>query len=84
LVSVARVSLKLSHSVQPSYKISKHRKYSSIYPDMIQRLGDMERVFELSEKGRKKSLSRVDLLYDTDQNSDSKFMLEEEPALSEA
>lgn len=75
--------MKLSHSVQPSHKVSRHRKYSNIYPDMIQRLGDVEKVFELSEKSKKSSISRADLLYDADSSSEKKFMLEEEPAISE-
>lgn len=50
---------------------------------MIQRLGDVEKVFELSEKSRKKSISRADLLHDTDLNSERKFMLEEDSAISE-
>lgn len=50
---------------------------------MIQRLGDVEKVFELSEKSRKKSISRADLLHDTDLNSERKFMLEEDSAVSE-
>lgn len=50
---------------------------------MIQRLGDVEKVFELSEKSKKNSISRADLLYDADSNSEKKFMLEEEPAISE-
>lgn len=50
---------------------------------MIQRLGDVEKVFELSEKSKKHSISRTDLLYDADSNSEKKFMLEEEPAISE-
>lgn len=50
---------------------------------MIQRLGDVEKVFELSEKSRKQSISRADLLYDADSNSEKKFMLEDEPAISE-
>lgn len=50
---------------------------------MIQRLGNMEKVFELSEKCRKKSISQADLLYDADLNSEKKFMLDEEPAISE-
>lgn len=50
---------------------------------MIQRLGDVEKVFELSEKSRNYSISRADLLNDADSNSEKKFMLEEEPAISE-
>lgn len=83
LCAIIRVSMKLSHSVQPSHKVSRHRKYSNIYPDMIQRLGDVEKVFELSEKSKKNSISRADLLYDADSSSEKKFMLEEEPAISE-
>lgn len=82
LFAVTRVSMKLSNSFQPSHKVSKQRKYSSIYPDMIQRLGDVEKVFELNEK-RKNSISQADLLYDVDMNSEKKFMLDEEPAISE-
>lgn len=69
--------------MQPSHKVSRQRKYSSIYPDMIQRLGDGEKVFELNEKSRKNSISRADLLYDVDLSSEKKFMLDEEPAISE-
>lgn len=83
LSAIIRVSLKLSRAMQPSHKVSNHRKYSSIYPDMIQRLGDMEKVFELNEKSKKNSISRADLLYDADSNCEKKFMLEEEPAISE-
>lgn len=83
LMAIIRVSLKLSRSVQTSHRVSNHRKYSSIYPDMIPRLGDMEKVFELSEKSKKNSISRADLLNDGDSNSEKKFMLEEEPAISE-
>lgn len=81
--AILRVSLKISRSIQPSHKVSRHRKYSSIYPDMIQRLGDVEKVFELSEKSKKHSISQADLLCDADSNSEKKFMLEEEPAISE-
>lgn len=49
---------------------------------MIQRLGDVEKVFELNEK-RKNSISQADLLYDVDLSSEKKFMLEDEPAISE-
>lgn len=83
LFAIARVTMKLSNSVQPSHKVSKQRKYSSIYPDMIQRLGDVEKVFELSEKSKKNSISQADLLYDTESNSEKKFMLDDEPAISE-
>lgn len=83
LYAVVTVSLKLSRSVQTSHRVSNNRKYSSIYPDMIQRLGDMEKVFELSEKSKKNSISRADLLNDADSNSEKKFMLDEEPAISE-
>lgn len=83
LFAIARVTMKLSNSVQPSHKVSKQRKYSSIYPDMIQRLGDVEKVFELSEKSKKNSISRADLLYDAESNSEKKFMLDDEPAISE-
>lgn len=50
---------------------------------MIQRFGDVEKVFELNEKSRKNSISRADLLYDVDLSSEKKFMLDEEPAISE-
>lgn len=83
LCAIARVTMKLSNSIQPSHKISKQRKFSSIYPDMIQRLGDVEKVFELNEKSKKYSISRADLLNDAESSSEKKFMLEEEPALSE-
>lgn len=83
LYVVARVSTKLSKSFQPSHKVSRHRKYSNIYPDMIHRFGDVEKVFELNEKLRKNSISRADLLQDAESNSEKKFMLEEEPAISE-
>lgn len=83
LFAVTRVSMKLSNVVQPSHKVSKQRKYSSIYPDIVQRLGDGEKVFEMNEKSQKNSISRADLLYDADLSSEKKFMLDEEPALSE-
>lgn len=82
LCVIARVTIKLSKTIQPSHTVSKQRKYSSIFPDMIQRLGDVEKVFELSEKSKKNSMS-TDLLYDAESSSEKKFMLEEEPALSE-
>lgn len=82
LFAIARVTMRLSHNIQPSHKVSKHRKYSSIYPDMIQRLGDVEKVFELSEKSKKNSVSRADLLHDAESCCEKKFMLEEEPAIS--
>lgn len=50
---------------------------------MIQRFGDGEKVFELNEKSRKNSISRADLMYDVDLSSEKKFMLDEEPAISE-
>lgn len=50
---------------------------------MIQRLGDVEKVFELSEKSKKNSISRADLLQDAESTSEKKFMLEDEPAISE-
>lgn len=83
LYAITRVSMKLSNSMQPSHKVSRQRKYSSIYPDMIQRFGDGEKVYELNEKSRKNSISRTDLLYDVDLSSEKKFMLEDEPAISE-
>lgn len=83
LFAIARVTVQLSNLIQPSHKVSKQRKYSSIYPDMIQRLGDVEKVFELSEKSKKNSISRADLLHDAESSSEKKFMLEEEPAISE-
>lgn len=83
LIPIIREALKLSRSLQPSHRVSNPRKFSSIYPDMIQRLGDMEKVFELKEKSRKKSISRADLLSDADSSSEKKFMLEDEPAISE-
>lgn len=83
LFAIARVTMKLSNSIQPSHKVSKQRKYSSIYPDMISRLGDVEKVFELSEKSKKNSISRADLLYDAESSSEKKFMLDDEPAISE-
>lgn len=43
----------------------------------------MEKVFELSEKSKKNSISRADLLYDAESSSEKKFMLDDEPALSE-
>lgn len=49
---------------------------------MIQRLGDVEKVFEMNEKSRKNSISRTDLLCD-DIDYEKKFMLDEEPAISE-
>lgn len=73
LIAVTRVSLKLSQHFQPSHKISKQRKYSSIYHDTIQRIDDCEKVLELSEKHK----------YDNDLNLENKYMLEEEPALSD-
>lgn len=83
LIAVTRVSIKLSNAMQPSHKVS-NRKYSSIYPDMIQRLGDVDKVFEMNEKSRKNSISRADLLYDVDLNdSEKRFMLDEEPAISD-
>lgn len=48
---------------------------------MIQRFADVDKAFELSDK--KHSTSRTELLYDPDINSEKKFMLEEEPAISE-
>lgn len=83
LYAITRVSMKLSNSMQPSHKVSRQRKYSSIYPDLIQRFGDGEKVFELNEKSRKNSISRTDLLYDADLSLEQKFMLEDEPAISE-
>lgn len=51
---------------------------------MIQRLGDVDKVFEMNEKSRKNSISRADLLYDVDLNdSEKRFMLDEEPAISD-
>lgn len=49
---------------------------------MIHRLGDVEKVFELSEKSKKNSISRADLLHDSESSSEKKFMLDEEPAIS--
>lgn len=83
LYAIARVTTKLSKSFQPSHKVSRNRKYSNIYPDMIHRLGDVEKVFELSEKLKKNSISRADLLQDAESSSEKKFMLEEEPAISD-
>lgn len=83
LYAITRVSMKLSNSMQPSHKVSRQRKYSSIYPDLIQRFGDGEKVYELNEKSRKNSISRSDLLYDVELNLEKKFMLEDEPAISE-
>lgn len=83
LYAIARVTTKLSKSFQPSHKVSRNRKYSNIYPDMIHRLGDVEKVFELSEKSKKNSISRADLLQDAETSSEKIFMLEEEPAISE-
>lgn len=81
--AITRVSMQLSSGLQNSHKISKQRKYSNIYPDTIQRLGDSEKVYELNEKRRKNSAVPNDVLYDIDITSEKRFMLDEEPALSE-
>lgn len=83
LFAITRVSVQLSNSLQSSHKISKQRKYSSIYPDTIQRLGDTPKVYEMDEKSRRNSSTIVDNLYDIDLNSEKTFMLDEEPAISE-
>lgn len=72
--------MRLSQTFQSSHKISRQQKYSNIYPDTIQRLGESEKVFEMNEKTRKNSTA----MYEIDITSSEKtFMLDEEPAISE-
>lgn len=80
LIAVTRVSLQLSQHFQPSHKISKQRKYASIYQDTIQRIDESEKVYELNEK---QPLSNTDMMFEIDLNSENKYMLEEEPAISD-
>lgn len=48
---------------------------------MIQRLGETEKVFEMSEKPQRNDSSEP--LCDADMSSEKTFMLEDEPALPE-
>lgn len=80
LIAVTRVSLQLSQGLQPSHKISKHRKYTSVYQDTIQRIDDCDKVYEMNEKDK---LGEMDKMFEIDLNSENKYMLEDEPALSD-
>lgn len=80
LIAVTKVSLQLSQHFQPSHKISKQRKYASIYQDTIQRIDDGEKVYELNEK---MPLPTADMIFEIDLNSESKYMLDDEPAISD-
>lgn len=87
LFAITRVSMQLSRKVGPSHKISKQRKYSSIYPDMIQRdfgLGT-DKIYELNEKMQDTALGQAEQLLGDEHeiNLESKYMLEDEPAISE-
>lgn len=84
LIAVTRVSLQLSQSFQPSHKISKQRKYASIYQDTIQRIDDCDKVYELNEKQEhQKQIKNSDMMFEIDLNSENKYMLDDEPALSD-
>lgn len=80
LIAVTRVSLQLSQGLQPSHKISKYRKYTSVYQDTIQRIDDCDKVYEMNEKQK---LSKRDKMFEIDLNSENKYMLEDEPAISD-
>lgn len=83
LYAITRVSMQMSSSMQKTHKISKHGKYSNIYPDTIQRLNETDKVYELNEKRRKNSAIPNEMLYGIDISSEKTFMLDEEPAMSE-
>lgn len=82
LFAVTRVALQLSQGFQPSHKISKQRKYASIYQDTIQRIDDCDKVYELNEK-QEQQIRNSDMMFEIDLNSENKYMLEDEPALSD-
>ena len=81
LVAVSRVSMKLSVNVQPSHRISKHRKYSIVYPETIQRNLGGDKVFELNEKSSE-NVMVVDEFYEINLDAEDKYMLDDEAALS--
>lgn len=61
--------------------ISNPSKYSTIYPDTIQRLGETEKVYEMNEKSTNNK--STEQLCDVDMSSEKTFMLDEEPTIPE-
>lgn len=73
ILAVAKASMRFSKSIQSNHKISKK------YPSIHKYLSTDVKVYEMTEKRK----NQKDGLLDKGQTDEKKYMLEEEPALSE-